>query len=98
MPKRRREHKNVQDKRKGTEASHYLLATPFRYPPLKVVGTRSEPSLFYGWPETRTVPAEAASYRFVFWSGMATPRRQKSIRSYPGALPPRLSCAPKFVH
>jgi hypothetical protein len=62
--------------RKGSEALHYLLATPFRYPPLKHgsrFGTRSEPSLFYGSLETRTVLAEAAYYRFVFWSGMATP-------------------------
>lgn len=63
-------------RRRGTESLHYLLATPFRYPPLKHgsrFGTRSEPSLFYGSQETRTVLAEAAYYRFVFWSGMATP-------------------------
>ena len=62
--------------RKGTGALHYLLATPFRYPPLKHgsrFGTRSEPSLFYGSLETRTVLAEAAYYRFVFWHGMAQP-------------------------
>ncbi len=61
-------------RRRGTESLHYLLATPFRYPPLKHgsrFGTRSEPSLFYGSQETRTVLAEAAYYRFVFWSGMA---------------------------
>jgi hypothetical protein len=62
--------------RKGTESLHYLLATPFRYPPLKHgsrFGTRSEPSLFYGSRETATVLAEAAYYRFVFWHGMARP-------------------------
>jgi hypothetical protein len=62
--------------RKGSEALHYLLATPFRYPPLQHgsrFGTRGEPSLFYGSLEARTVLAEAAYYRFVFWSGMATP-------------------------
>lgn len=62
--------------RKGTESLHYLLATPFRYPPLKHgsrFGTRSEPSLFYGSLETRTVLAEAAYYRLVFWYGMARP-------------------------
>ena len=62
--------------RKGTESLHYLLATPFRYPPLKQgsrFGTRSEPSLFYGSLATSTVLAEAAYYRFVFWVGMATP-------------------------
>jgi len=62
--------------RNGTESLHYLLATPFRYPPLKHgsrFGTRSEPSLFYGSLTTQTVLAEAAYYRFVFWHGMATP-------------------------
>ncbi|OJW74879.1 MAG: hypothetical protein BGO62_14635 [Thiobacillus sp. 65-1402] len=62
--------------RKGTAQLHYLLATPFRYPPLKHgsrFGARSEPSLFYGSLDTRTVLAEAAYYRFVFWFGMATP-------------------------
>lgn len=67
-------------RRKGTEHLHYLLATPFRYPPLKHgsrFGQRSEPSLFYGSLETRTVLAEAAYYRFVFWYGMATPPAKK---------------------
>jgi hypothetical protein len=62
--------------RKGTERLHYLLATPFRYPPLKHgsrFGSRSEPSLFYGSLEPRTVLAEAAYYRFVFWYGMTHP-------------------------
>ena len=62
--------------RKGSETLHYLLATPFRYPPLKHgsrFGKRSEPSLFYGSQEARTVLAEAAYYRFVFWYGMAKP-------------------------
>jgi hypothetical protein len=63
-------------RRKGTESLHYLLATPFRYPPLKHgsrFGTRTEPSLFYGSLDVKTVLAEAAYYRFVFWSGMSTP-------------------------
>lgn len=62
--------------RRGSESLHYLLATPFRYPPLKHgsrFGTRSEPSLLYGSLEVRTVLAEAAYYRFVFWHGMARP-------------------------
>jgi hypothetical protein len=55
---------------------HYLLATPFRYPPLpwgSRFGRRFEPSLFYAARTTDTVLAESAYYRFVFWSGMATP-------------------------
>lgn len=62
--------------RRGTEHLHYLLATPFRYPPLQFgsrFGKRSEPSLFYASLETRTVLAEAAYYRFVFWYGMVEP-------------------------
>lgn len=67
-------------RRKGTGQLHYLLATPFRYPPLKHgsrFGTRTEPSLFYGSLDVKTVLAEAAYYRFVFWSGMSTPPNGK---------------------
>ena len=55
---------------------HYLLATPFRYPPLKWgsrFGNRFAPSLFYGSRKVSTALAEAAYYRFVFWQGMADP-------------------------
>jgi hypothetical protein len=55
---------------------HYLLATPFRYPPLlwgSRFGRRFEPSLFYAARTADTVLAESAYYRFVFWSGMAAP-------------------------
>ncbi|MBI4755700.1 MAG: RES family NAD+ phosphorylase [Betaproteobacteria bacterium] len=55
---------------------HYLLYTPFRYPPLRHgsrFGRRFEPSLFYGALEPDTVLAESAYYRFVFWEGMETP-------------------------
>lgn len=52
---------------------HYLLATPFRYPPLphgSRFARRFEPSLLYGSLHVGTVLAEAAYYRMVFWSGM----------------------------
>ncbi len=55
---------------------HYLLATPFRYPPLpwgSRFGRCFEPSLFYAARTMDTVLAESAYYRFVFWSGMAVP-------------------------
>lgn len=55
---------------------HYLLATPFRYPPLpwgSRFGRSFEPSLFYAARTTDTVLAEGAYYRFVFWSGMSVP-------------------------
>lgn len=60
----------------GSEHLHYLLYTPFRYPPLKHgsrYGARHEPSLFYGSLAPTTVLAESAYYRFVFWHGMRTP-------------------------
>ncbi len=52
---------------------HYLLATPFRYPPLRHgsrFGARNQPSLFYGSRGLSALLAEAAYYRFVFWQGM----------------------------
>lgn len=60
----------------GSRGLHYLLATPFRYPPLpwgSRFGSRFEPSLFYAARTVDTVLAESAFYRFVFWTGMATP-------------------------
>ena len=51
---------------------HYLLATPFRYPPLphgSRFGTRQEAGIWYGAETLRTVFAEVAYYRFVFLEG-----------------------------
>lgn len=48
---------------------HYLLYTPFRYPPLKSGGrfhTRLEPGIFYGSEELSTSMAEVAYGRFLF--------------------------------
>jgi len=62
--------------RPGTRGLHYLLATPFRYPPLRHgsrFGGRFEPGIFYGARVLGTVLAEAAYYRFVFWTAMAAP-------------------------
>lgn len=59
-----------------TRSLHYLLATPFRYPPLRHgsrFGSRHEPSLFYGAVELHTALAETAYYRLLFWAGMTTP-------------------------
>jgi hypothetical protein len=61
---------------KGAARLDYLLATPFRYPPLahgSRFGARHEPSLFYASRSTATVLAESAYYRFVFWQGMRQP-------------------------
>jgi hypothetical protein len=54
------------------EGLHYLLATPFRYPPLRHgsrFGTRAERSLWYGSGRPRTVFAESAYYRLLFLEG-----------------------------
>lgn len=48
---------------------HYLLYTPFRYPPLKSGGrfhTRTEQSIFYGSQELKTSMAEVAYGKFLF--------------------------------
>jgi RES domain len=63
----------------------YLLATPFRYPPLphgSRFGKRHEPGIFYG---SRTLPpllAEAAYYRFVFWAGMTGPPKGRLLTQH----------------
>lgn len=52
----------------------YLLAAPFRYPPLRHgsrFGTRHEPGIFYGSLTMPTLLAEVAYYRFLFWHDMA---------------------------
>lgn len=62
--------------RPGTERLHYLLATPWRYPPLRHgsrFGRRSEPSLFYGALSLTTLLAEVAYYRLLFRAGMVQP-------------------------
>ena len=53
---------------------HYLLSTPFRYPPLRHgsrFGTRYERGLWYGSERRETVFAEVAYYRLVFLEGTA---------------------------
>jgi len=60
----------------GTEHLHYLLATPFRYPPLRHgsrFGQYFEPSLFYGAMTINTALAETAYYRFLFLDHLAVP-------------------------
>jgi len=51
---------------------HYLLFTPFRYPPLRNgsrFGTRRERGIWYGSMNRRTAFAEVAYYRMVFLEG-----------------------------
>jgi hypothetical protein len=51
---------------------HYLLFTPFRYPPLphgSRFGTRNERGIWYGSEDRRTAFAEVAYYRLIFLEG-----------------------------
>ena len=51
---------------------HYLLFTPFRYPPLRHgsrFGTWQEPSIWYGSRHRRTAMAETAYYLLLFLEG-----------------------------
>ncbi len=69
--------------RKGTESMHYLLKTPFRYPPLKYgsrFGSRQMPSFFYASETPHTALVEAAYYRFVFMHH-TVPRYPNPVRS-----------------
>lgn len=62
----------------GTEGFHYLLATPFRYPPLRHgsrFGRFFERSLLYGGMTVETTLTEAAYYRCLFIDGPETPFR-----------------------
>lgn len=56
------------------EGLHYLLATPFRYPPLphgSRFGSRAERGIWYGALGERTAFAETAYYRLLFLEGTA---------------------------
>ncbi len=51
---------------------HYLLFTPFRYPPLRFgsrFGTRHARGIWYGSKQQRTAFAEVAYYRLLFLEG-----------------------------
>jgi len=59
-----------------TDTLHYLLKTPFRYPPLKYgsrFGTTFEQGMFYGSLNISTALAETAYYRFVYMLGPVVP-------------------------
>ncbi|MEQ8659234.1 MAG: RES family NAD+ phosphorylase [Gammaproteobacteria bacterium] len=68
----------------GSGQLHYLLKTPFRYPPLpwgSRFGRRHEPALCYGGCRIETTLAEVAYYRCVFWQSMAGAPPADSIRT-----------------
>lgn len=66
------------------DAYHYLLTTPFRYPPLEYgsrFGRKNEPSLFYAGTEVSVALAEAAFYRFVFLDSIEGVTESDRLRS-----------------
>lgn len=70
--------------REYSEQLHYLISTPFRYPPLlhgSRFGSITMPSYFYASENIDTMLAECAYYRFVFLAGMAVPYEKKAITS-----------------
>lgn len=59
-----------------TQDLHYLISTPFRYPPLKYgsrFGAITEPSYFYASEAISTCLSEAAFYRFYLIEGTEVP-------------------------
>lgn len=69
----------------GTARLDYLLAAPWRYPPLRWgsrFGRRFEPSLFYGSLTENALFAEAAYYRWVFLAGLTVPFGDRVISQH----------------
>jgi hypothetical protein len=68
-----------------TSSLHYLLTTPFRYPPLKHgsrFGTTFEQGMFYGSLAIQTALSETAYYRFVYMLGPETPYEHPISNQY----------------
>lgn len=64
---------------------HYLLTTPFRYPPLKYgsrFGTTFEQGIFYASLNIYTALSETAYYRFVYMLGPETPYEHPITNQY----------------
>lgn len=62
---------------------HYLLSTPFRYPPLpwgSRFGRQHERGIWYGAEALSTAMAEVAYYRFAFIEGTSAPPRRLSVQ------------------
>jgi len=61
---------------------HYLIKTPFRYPPLKHgsrFGSRFENGIFYAGQTLRSAICESAFYSFYFMSRTTTPYKDAII-------------------
>jgi hypothetical protein len=57
-------------------------------------GSRFESSLFYGSHKIKTVLAEAAYYRLLFWQGMQTPPPANQLLSQHEIFSARYCCKP----
>ena len=80
-----------------TAPDDYLLATPFRYPPLNWgsrFGARHEMSIFYGSLLQETAAAELAYYRFVFLEGVEEAFPNPAIRASYDLFSARFKCEP----
>ncbi|WP_334078994.1 RES family NAD+ phosphorylase [Microbulbifer sp. M83] len=80
----------------GSEHLHYLLATPFRYPPLpwgSRFGSPAENGIFYGSKSLPTVLAESAYYRLLFFNDMAAPPPQ-AVTSYHSVFSAKYAASP----
>lgn len=69
----------------NTSSLHYLLTTPFRYPPLKYgsrFGTTFEQGIFYGSLNIGTALSETAYYRFVYMLGPEIPYEHPISNQY----------------
>lgn len=65
----------IEASKPGSLVGHYLVSTPFRYPPLQYgsrFGGTFEPSLFYGSQSVEGCFTETAYYRFLFFSAYAS--------------------------
>lgn len=66
----------------GMEQRHYLIKTPFRYPPLKHgsrFGSRFEQSIFYAGQTLKSAICESAFYSFYFMSRCTLPYEEAII-------------------
>ncbi|MEK6749420.1 MAG: RES family NAD+ phosphorylase [Pseudomonadota bacterium] len=80
----------------GADQYHYLMWTPFRYPPLPYgsrFGQRAEPGIFYASLTLETALAECAYYRFVFMAGMAEALPQGRITTEHSTFEARVQTA-----
>lgn len=66
------------------EEKHYLIKTPFRYPPLLYgsrFGEKHYPGIFYASESINTCFSECAYYRFLFIEGMEEYPESKKIHT-----------------